>query len=276
MALLLYTDIQRRFYLALAACAINLFSSAIQPPPNNAASLSLGGASACYTNAFAIDNSVAVLAFTENEIILNGSNRFGLGEYSSVALAGNMSTKLANVGFSYQIAPLGSLTTQKIQLGFAKKLGEKFAAGVALNYHTLRSTNAYYENTRYLTINAGIYYQISDKLSSGFQISNPNRTKLLDAPAERSIALYRLGFQYELAKNIALYTDLLQATDEPLDLNAGVEISNDKYVLRGGFGLNQLVALGFGWQTKKLKIDVAGSYHNRLGFSPSLNVGYAF
>ena len=32
---------------------------AILPPPNNAVSLSLGGASATYTNAFAIENNVA-------------------------------------------------------------------------------------------------------------------------------------------------------------------------------------------------------------------------
>ena len=47
---------------------------AILPPPNNAVSLSLGGASATYTNAFAIENNVAALAKTNGELSLNASN----------------------------------------------------------------------------------------------------------------------------------------------------------------------------------------------------------
>jgi hypothetical protein len=266
----------RRLSTILFICLISLFSSAILPPPNNAVSLSLGGASSCYRNAFAIENNVAVLAFSDNQIYLNGSNQFGLGEYSSLSLAGNAHTKLATIGLSYQISPLGNLTTQKAQIGIAKKLGDNFSAGVCLNYHTLHSTDAYYQSATYLTVSAGIYYKINDKLNSGFQFTNPNRSRLTSSPEERSISLYRLGFEYSVTSDLALYTDFLQATDEPLDLNAGIELKKEKYAIRGGFGLNQLVALGFGWQTNALHIDVAGSFHNQLGFSPSLNVSYAF
>ncbi|MDA8930430.1 hypothetical protein N9J07_03505 [Bacteroidia bacterium] len=45
---------------------------AILPPPNNAVSLSLGGASATYTNAFAIENNVAALAKTNDYTIGSG------------------------------------------------------------------------------------------------------------------------------------------------------------------------------------------------------------
>lgn len=259
------------FFVFFASAAL-----AILPPPNNATSLSLGGASSTYFNAFAIENNVAALAFAGSEIALNATNRFGLSEYSSAMLAGNVSSNFGNVGFAYRVSPFSDLTEQKAQLGVAKKLGEKLSAGVSVNYHILNSTNAYYQKATLLTFNAGLYYQVNEKLNAGFSIFNPNRTKLTETPSERLAAQYRIGIDYTIAENLTLYSDYLQASEQRPDLNAGLELTRDNYKIRGGFGLNQLVALGFGWQTKTLQLDVAAAYHNQLGFSPTLNVGYAF
>lgn len=246
------------------------------PPPNNATSLSLGGSSSTYLNAFAIENNVAALAFAQDELSLNAGNRFGLSEYSRAMLAGNISAGFANIGFAYQLSPFSNFTEQKAQLGIAKKLGEKVAAGIALNYHIFSSTNAYYQNTALFTFNAGLYYQVNEKLNAGFSLFNPNRTGLTETPTESLAATYRLGIDYSIAENLTLYTDYAQASEQRPDFNAGLELSKEKYRIRGGFGLNQLVALGFGWQANKIQLDVAAAYHNQLGFSPSLNVGYAF
>ena len=54
------------------------------PSANNAITLSLGGASATYLNAFAIENNVAALAFSKAEFSLNAANRFGLSDYSNI------------------------------------------------------------------------------------------------------------------------------------------------------------------------------------------------
>ena len=249
---------------------------AILPPPNNATALSLGGASATYLSPFSIENNIGALAFSEQGIALNASNRFGLGEYSNLMLAGNFNTDFASIGFSYQIAPFANLTTQKAQLGVSKKLSEQISAGVTVNYHHLSSIDAYYQTADILTFNAGLYYQVNDKLNTGFQIFNPNRSIITASPEERLPALFRLGRDYQLAENIVCYADVLQATDTKLDLNAGIELKKEKYKIRGGFGLNQLIAIGFGWEVKNLQIDVTAAYHNQLGFSPSLNLGYAY
>jgi hypothetical protein len=262
------------FILLGLTTAIN--SYAISPPANNAISLSLGGSSATYLNSFSIENNVAALAFSKNEISLNAANRFGLSDYSNVLLTGNVSSKLANIGFSYQIAPLAHLTSQKAQLAVAKQLGKQVSAGIAINYHILSSTDAYYKTANFLTFNIGLYYAVNKKLNVGFQAFNPTRTPITDSPLERLPANIRLGLDYLLAENITLYSDVLQVSEEKIDLNAGLEISRDKYSIRGGFGLNQLVAVGFGWRADKLQLDITGAYHNQLGFSPSLNVGYAF
>ncbi len=249
---------------------------AILPPPNNAVSLSLGGASATYTNAFAIENNVAALAKTNGELSLNASNRFGLSEYSQLMLAGNFKSKVASIGFAYRVTPFSALTEHKAQLGIAKELGEKVAAGVAINYHYFASPNAYYQNHSVLTFNAGIYYTVNDKLNAGFSLFNPNRSTLTSTPEEHLVANFRIGLDYALSDNLKLYSDLVQASEQQPDFNAGMELTKEHYHIRGGFGLNQLVAVGFGWQTQKLTLDVTAAYHNQLGFSPSLNVSHAF
>ncbi|MDB4107635.1 type IX secretion system membrane protein PorP/SprF [Bacteroidia bacterium] len=251
-------------------------SIASSPPPNNAVALSLGGASTTYLNALSIENNVGALAYSKNEISLNGSNSFGLTEYSRVMLAGNIKTKYASIGFAYQVNPVASLTVQKAQFAIAKQLGEKLSAGVALNYHQFSSTDAYYKSSNSITFNAGLYYRVNDKLNTGFSVFNPNQSKLTNNPAENLNSSLRLGLDYALVDNIKLYCDAIQNSGQKLDLNAGLELKKDDYKIRGGFGLNHLLALGFGWDKNKFGIDVAAAYHNQLGFSPSLNIRYAF
>jgi len=266
----------RKVCVIILFFSVTLNSFAILPPPNNATALSLGGATGTYLNPFAIENNVGALAFSEQGIALNASNRFGLSEYSNLMLAGNFKSDFATVGFSYQISPLANLTTQKAQLAVSRKLGDKISAGVAINYHRFSSIDAYYQTTNAFTFNAGLYYQVNEKLNTGFQFFNPNRSQLTESPLEQLPALARLGFDYKIAESIVCYSDVLQASDTKLDLNAGIELQKENYKLRGGFGLNQLIAIGFGWEIKNLQMDVTAAYHNQLGFSPSLNFGYAY
>ncbi|MGB0849712.1 MAG: hypothetical protein ACPGTP_00570, partial [Bacteroidia bacterium] len=118
--------------LAIILCILSLKSFAILPPPNNAVSLSLGGASATYLNSYALSNNVGVLAFCESEVAINGQNSFGLNEYSKFSFAVNKKTKLASIALGYEITPFSGYTHQKAQIGISKSLHEKVSAGVAL------------------------------------------------------------------------------------------------------------------------------------------------
>ena len=261
----------------LFICTFNLVKLfAIQPPVNNATSLALGGTNATYINSFAIENNVAALAFNQNEIALNGQNRFGLSEYSQVGLYGNLEINNAVLGMSYSNAPLANLTIQKYSLAFAKKLMQELAVGIAINYHQHASTNTYYKKGNALTFNAGLYYQINEKLHVGFHAFNPNRSKLVDYPIERLDAAYKLGMDYQIAENITLYSDLQQSTNQELAFYTGLEIEKDQFKIRGGFNTWQELTLGLGFSKNKFSFDIGTSYHNALGISPAFNLNYAF
>jgi len=220
--------------------------------------------------------AIATLAFSPSDVSLTSTNRFGLSEYSNVMLAGNYALDNSSIGISYQVAPLGGLTIQKAQIGFAKKLMPNLSAGIALNYEHFSSIDAFYQARGAFTFNAGVYYQINEKLNVGFQTYNPTRSRILETPLERLPSRVRLGIDYKLAEAITLYSDVSQTSEQNLDLNAGLELIRNNYVIRGGFGLNQLIAMGFGWKKNKIQVDVTAAYHNQLGISPALNIGYAF
>ena len=246
-----------------------------QQSPNNAVSLSLGGASATYLNAFSIENNVGAMAFSPSEIAINGANYFGLSDYSAVRVAAVSSKEKASVGISYHALPLAALTMHKAQLAFAKKLTDQVSAGVALNYHSFVSKDAYYQNGTAFTFNIGICYKVNEELEMGFQAFNPNQSVLSSQQKESITSTYRLGVKYVLSSNIDTYIDAFQRSDEDLDLNAGLELTANHLKVRGGFGLNQLVAMGIGWEHNQFTLDACGAYHNQLGFSPSINLRYA-
>ena len=249
---------------------------AIQPPVNNASALALGGAAATYKNPFAIENNVGILAFNKNEVAFNGQNRFGLSEYSQLSLCGTIALSNTVLGIAYHNSPLADLSIQKYQLALAKKLMEDLSIGVAINYHQHSSSNVYYEKGDAFSFNLGLYYQINDKLNFGFQAFNPNRSRITKLPQERLDALYRLGMDYLLSKNVTLYSDLVQSTSQNLSFHGGLEVQQNQFKIRGGFNTNQELALGLGFSKNQFSFDVGTSYHNILGISPSLNLNYAF
>lgn len=247
-----------------------------QRPANNAVALGLGGSSSAYLNAYAIDNNVAALPYSDAEVIVHGTNRFGLADYSQVNIAAHFKTKGSSIGASYSVTPFGSLQIQQVNIGVAKKLGEKLAAGVALQYHQYSSIDAYYQSTRAFTFQAAVYYQVNEELALGFQTFNPNRTQLIEQPNEQIESKYQLGVSYLADDNITLYADATQSSFYPMNLSAGVELSKGLYTIRGGFGLQQLLSVGMGYTPNKLQVDVGISYHNQLGITPALNIAYAF
>ncbi|MEY2925281.1 MAG: hypothetical protein RLZZ337_1831, partial [Bacteroidota bacterium] len=148
--------------------------------------------------------------------------------------------------------------------------------GVGINYHIYSSVDAYYGKANVFTFNAGLYCQISKDLNVGFSISNPTRSLLIKQTEERLPAQFRMGIDYLISDNVTIYSDVFQVTGQQLQYNGGVQVATDKLKIRGGFGTNQSLAFGLGYEKNKNTIDLAVQYHNQLGMSPALNYIYAF
>lgn len=66
--------------------------------------------------------------------------------------------------------------------------------------------------------------------------------------------------------------------DHPARIKAGIEYQiADVLHLRGGVATNpSQYSFGVGLNVQHLKIDIASSYHQILGFTPGLSVNYVF
>jgi uncharacterized protein YfiM (DUF2279 family) len=81
-----------------------------------------------------------------------------------------------------------------------------------------------------------------------------------------------LGLGYTVNDKVVLTTEMVKEEAEPITINAGLQYQwKDQFFGRAGVvtAYNQYY-IGAGWQWKQLRIDVVGSFHNQLGFTPGL------
>jgi hypothetical protein len=80
-------------------------------------------------------------------------------------------------------------------LAFGKNFGEKFSAGVQVNYHYIYIFNEY-ENRNALTAEGGIQYKPSKTLRIGIHVFNPSRSRLAPMNLDTLITTMRAGISY--------------------------------------------------------------------------------
>ncbi len=261
------------FYLFLF---LKLYIYGIEPPSNNAVATSLGGANVTYNNAYSIVNNPAGLAFAQNAISINGSNYYGISDYSTLNLSFCKAVKTTQIGFSFQSSPLASQNKHQLHLALSKKISKNISAGVGLNYHNFTNEDSYYKPSHSLSISTGLYYQINSKINIGFAAKNFVRNTLIELPQEKIASEFRIGGDYLVSDGLKIYSDFIQREDSPLDFAAGIELKQDKFFFRGGFSKESTIALGMGYKTAQYLIYFGATYHNQLGISPSLGLDYAF
>lgn len=264
----------RVFFLCAFFFLIRIISAV--NPPNNAIALSTGGACVTQTNAFAIENNLGAMGFTESTVSLSAGNLYGLADYSNLQVAGVWQQDFATLGISYKSTPFHSFTEQKIQVGIAKKLVEGLSLGVSLDYLNWQSRDAYYSPLNILSGSLGLLYKVNEDLSVGFTALNPMQSRYTKAYFESYPAQYRFGLSYVIAPDIKSYIDFLQVSGENLNLQAGAELTKEKYRIRAGLDLRSIIAFGLGYRANKVEFAASVSHHNQLGLSPSLLLSYAF
>ena len=113
----------------------------------------------------------------------------------------------------------------------------------------------------------------SDKLSGGIHVYNPVGGKLSKSSEEEKLAsAYKLGLGYDASENFYVSSEIIKEEGKPVNVIAGMQYHFARQFFgRGGFMSETgsgFVGLGLGW--KNLRLDVSGSYHPQLGFSPGI------
>ncbi len=239
---------------------------------------SMGNAAVTLFDLWAVSHNQAGLAgienitagvYMENRYLIPELN-FGAGAVAMPAAGGVFGLSFTHFGYSLY-------NENKVGLGYSRFFGEKFSAGVQLNYHHL-SIGGEYGSKSSVTVELGFIYEIIEDLHIAFHLFNPTRTKVADYDNERIPTVMRGGFSYTFSDQVIFVFE----TEKDINLKpvykAGIEYQIiEPLYLRAGVGTNPMSnAFGFGLVLGNLNIDLSSSYHYILGYSPQFSMIYEF
>ncbi len=238
----------------------------------------MGNAAVTLYDFWAISHNQAGLARMQNMAAgVYFENRFLIQELSFGAGAIVYPTESGVLGFNFTYFGFELYNESKVGLAYAREFGERFSAGVQLNYHNTNIAEDY-GNKGNLTFELGAIFHILPELSFGVHLFNPTRAKIADFADERIPTIFRTGLSYEFSDRVIVVVE----TEKSVNLNpvfrTGIEYRiSDPLYIRGGIGTNPTTnAFGFGLELGNLNIDVATSFHHVLGYSPQLSFIYNF
>lgn len=246
--------------------------------PEGGRSASLAGASVALSDFWSLQNNQAGLAFY---------NRFAAGAYyenrfltKELSLkSGGVVMPVNNGVFGLKVSYFGyaQYNESKFGLAYARRLSERFAVGVQLDY-LMTSIGNDYGKKGVATFEIGVLSKINDHLSLGAHVFNPINAKLAEYGDERIPAIVRVGASYAFDDKLMATAEVEKETEFDPVARFGLEyrIIEEIYV-RGGIASNPgLYAFGFGINLKNLRLDFSSSVHQVLGFSPQISMTYRF
>lgn len=234
--------------------------------------ISLGAYSISQADPFFFTSNQAALARVKSAgVAVFGERRFLLVENSVYGLAAVIPTGKGNFGVQVNYAGFKNFSENKLGMAYARKLGSAVDLGVQFNYYGYRV--AQYGNATALNFELGAIIHFSDKFQGGIHLYNPVGGKFgKGKEMEKLAAAYKLGLGYDASENFYVSSEIIKEEDKPVNVVGGVQYQlSRQFFARGGFMTETgsgFAGLGLGW--KNFRMDISGSYHPQLGFSPGI------
>lgn len=261
--------------------AISIFSylHAQNGTPQNAGArgAAMGNASATFTDINSAFSNQAGLAFLEElSFTAYGERRFlADGLNSFLFAAAYPMEKVGTMGLSINYFGFGAYNEQKIGLAYSRKLAKNFSLGAQFDYLGTRIPE--YGTAASFTFEVGLLAKISKQVTLAAHTYNPINSKV--AGLDRLPNLVKIGVGYSPSEKVTLTGELQKDIyDFPFVGKIGVEYRPVKALaIRAGFAANQPTIASFGlglYLQQGLQIDMAASYHQILGMTPSVSISY--
>jgi len=250
--------------------------SSVDVPVIGGRAAGMGGTSVTGTDCWSIANNQAGMAWMRGwQVGLFGENCYLIPEMSRETAAVSWSGRPGAFGLS--IIHYGFQLYREVQAGisYARKFGNRFSAGIQLNYQTIQIGNGY-GSKGLVSCSIGMLYKPDPAWTIGIHVSNPTGMTVTDTPSERMQLLFRAGLAYDIRKKILIMAEVEKDLVNKLIFRSGLEIRIVRS-LSGRIGIitNPLMITGgLGFALGKVSIDLATGYHLGLGFYPSISIIY--
>ncbi|MDR3328757.1 MAG: hypothetical protein LBS63_01435 [Prevotellaceae bacterium] len=260
--------------LAVAPCLAD-----VNVLPVGSRAAALGNAGVVNADVFAVYNNQAALGFlAAPEAALHYENRYFSEELGLSAAA--FATPIPVVGvLGLSVCSFGYSLYRETRVGAAvgKRLSPRMAVGAQLNYHLVQVAG--YGSTYALTGEAGLLAEPLDNLWVGAHVFNLTSARYFsDAYLERLPVAFDVGMGYHAAPHVGIFLAAKISSTQAAQASAGVEVLVAKVLaVRLGVQLKPVeIYAGFGYTYRRLRIDMAFSRHEALGYSPQLSLSYCF
>lgn len=223
-------------------------------------------------------NQAGLARLTIPTLGLYNENRFLLQATSLKALSFAMPTNEAGV-FALDLSYFGyeKYNESKIGLAYAMMIGHHFSIGAKVNYLNTHFTEVY-GNKGHVVAELGFLVEPTEHLFIGGHIYNLSRTKLAVYDDERIPSILTLGIAYRFTEKFLMTTEVEKTFTTNMIYKIGLDyrFMNNLYMRAGATTSPDQLTFGLGYVFKKIKADIAFSYHQILGISPHIGIIYNF
>jgi len=238
--------------------------------PISAIYTGLGAYSTKHTDVFSFVNHQAALAQAKSPAAgVYGERRFFLAATSLYTAALALPSKMGNFGINLKYAGFENFNESQVGLAYARSLGSKLDIGVQFNYYGYRVPS--YINANTVNFEIGAMFHITEQFNAGIHVYNPVGGTFAKTE-EKLSAAYKVGFGYDASDRFFISTEIIKEENYPVNINAGMQYQfMDQFFIRAGVSTASSAAYGgVGIAWNRLRLDISGSYHPQLGWSPGI------
>lgn len=218
------------------------------------------------------DAKLAVGAFFENRYFVKEMSTRGLGITIPVAKNDVFGLSFSQYGYS-------AYNETKVGISYAKVFANRVAAGLQMDYLRVASTTE--NGTKGIfTFEAGLQSKVSKKMTIGVFAFNPIHTILSDYNGynEYVPVVLKFGLSYKFSEKFTLLSEAEKDLHFDPILRVGGDFKlNDHFFIRGGMSTGVVqYSIGVGTVWNGFTFDIASSFHQVLGVTPTVSLNYNF
>lgn len=264
-----------RILVLVAVTVVAINSNAVENRTAGGRSTGLANASVALTGAEALFQNQASLGFEKNlAAIIAYESRFLMKEYAHMSLGVVIPSTIGSFGASFWQFGNNIYRENKVGLAYARTFGDNISGALQFNYFSETIPENRDPNTSF-TVEAGMFFRISEKVSGGIHVFNPLMTKLNTPGGKQQLSwIIRVGEVWHLSKQILWSVEVEKHQNYPWIIKTGLEYQpHPSLFFRAGvIGSSFQPTGGAGFHFGKFIFDIGFSYHGNLGFAPTTSL----
>lgn len=199
-----------------------------------------------------------------------GERRFMLAAVSSYSAVATIPSNRGNFGIQINYAGYKDFNENKLGLAYGKSLGKLIDLGIQFDYYSCRIPS--YINASAISFETGILLHFSDRFQGGVQVYNPVGGKLGKTGDEKLASVYSFGLGYDASDDFFASVNIIKEEGRAINITGGFQYRFEgRFFIRAGImseSSTGFAGAGIGWGN--MRLDICGSYHPQLGFSPGI------